>query len=120
FGFWEQQGKAVYGKGAWKGVSRVFYRTAENDFPYTPAPGLPEARLPHAALRQSGLLQEVYWQPNPRQELILRIWAQQSDREIPPTLVQNRSEARQQDAFLRNSIHWKKVGRRAVWQVRGG
>ena len=120
FGFWEQQAKAVYGKGAWKWVSRFFYRTAENDFPYTPAPGLPEVLLPHAALRQNGLLQELYWQPGPGQELALRIWAQQSDREIPPTLVQNRSEARQQDAFLRNSIHWKKVGRSAVWQVRGG
>jgi len=120
FGLFDQQFKGQYGKDKWRGATRVFHQQADNDFPYRLRSDLPEKQQNHAALKQSGILQEFYWRPSQRQQLALHIWAQQSDREIPPTTVQNRSEAVQDDRFIRTALHWKAVGKDVVWQVRAG
>ena len=120
FGFSEQQAKAAFGNERWLSVTRLFRQGAKNDFPFRPAPGLPEQRLTNGSVRQTGVLQELYWRASPRSQLALRLWAQEAQREIPPTLTQTRSLASQDDAFLRTALHWKWVGKRLVWQARGG
>lgn len=120
FGLCDQQAKARYGKGRWRAATRLFHRQAANDFPYRIRPDLPEKRQSNAALRQSGLLQEFYWRPAPGQQLAIHAWLQQSEREIPPTTVQNVSQAWQEDRFVRTALHWKAVGRNMAWQARAG
>ena len=52
--------------------------------------------------------------------LVFHFWAQKSDREVPPTSVQNESLARQADDFIRSVIHWKGIRAKSIWQARLG
>ncbi len=107
-----------YGNGELVGATRLLVEQAQNDFPFRPLPNLPKQVRQNAALRQIGLLQEVYWKIHPAQELSVRLWRQAVFREIPPTLLQARSEATQADTITRVMAHWKLTGRKTVWQVR--
>ncbi|GAB4493715.1 MAG: TonB-dependent receptor plug domain-containing protein [Saprospiraceae bacterium] len=116
---WQHYAAAVrYGNGKFAGSTRLFFEKAKNDFTFQIHPNLPEKRQENAALQQQGVLQEFFWNIKPGQELALRAWLQNTDREIPPTLVQNRSAATQADEFLRTSLHWKRTGKTAVFQAR--
>ena len=112
--------KSQYQIGKWKGSTRLFHKQAENDFTYQFRKNLPIVTQTNAALEQKGLLQEFYWTPKANQELIIRFWGQQTDRELPPTAVQTRSLASQKDESLRGSVHWKSVSEKMVWQMRSG
>jgi iron complex outermembrane receptor protein len=116
---WQHYAAAVrYGNGRFAGSTRLFFEKADNDFPFQIHPDLPEKKQEHAALQQQGILQELFWQIKPGQELALRAWLQNTDREIPPTLVQTRSAATQADEFLRTSLHWKRTGKTLALQAR--
>lgn len=110
------QGTAQHGQ--WTTSTRLLHQQADNDFPYRLRPDLPERRQVHAGFLQQGLLQEIYWQPTPGQQLALRAWWQRTERDIPPTTVQNRSQASQYDDFLRTALHWRATGRHTIWQAR--
>lgn len=120
FGFRDNQLQTAYNNGRWGLHTRLFYRQADNDFPYQLRPDLPEKKQTNAALQQLGLMQSLFWKPQKNQELAVHLWAQQSDREIPPTTVQNESLATQADEFLRSAIHWKMVQTNTIWQARLG
>ncbi|MEM7655024.1 MAG: TonB-dependent receptor [Bacteroidota bacterium] len=100
-----------YGGQKWFSKSRLFVRMAQNDFRL---PGT-DRRQTHAALSQSGLLQEVGVQLSPRQQLRFWVWAQQSDRQLPPPLTNLNSTANQEDESLRIMGKWSQQGDR--WQV---
>ncbi|MEO1586016.1 MAG: TonB-dependent receptor [Bacteroidota bacterium] len=100
--------------------TRVFRQRSRNDFTYQAFPGGPIQRLSHAAVAQTGALQEFFWQPKKDQRLSLHIWWQDVFREIPPTLVQTRSQATQEDQALRISFNWHKVLEKGALKVRGG
>ncbi|MCB0610396.1 MAG: TonB-dependent receptor [Lewinella sp.] len=120
FGRRDYAGVIRYGKGDFFGSTRPFLQHSDNDFPFQPAPSLPSKKQPNAAVRQTGILQELGWKIASRQEAVLRVWRQKADREIPPTLTQTRSEAVQADRFTRLALHWKKTGNSTVWQARAG
>ncbi|WP_170110552.1 TonB-dependent receptor plug domain-containing protein [Flavilitoribacter nigricans] len=120
FGFQDYQLSGYYRQGRLGFQTRLFYRSADNDFRYRIRPDLAEQVRTHAALQQSGILQSAYWKPDARQQLSIHVWAQQSDREIPPTTVQNQSLATQADRFIRTALHWKRIGPQMIWQARLG
>lgn len=101
-------------------ATTLLHQTADNDFTYLTANGTIEKTLTNSARKQQGLLQEFYWKPADNQQLALHIWLQNAHREIPPTTVQARSEATQDDASLRTALHWKRLGESSVWQARLG
>ncbi|GJM36226.1 MAG: TonB-dependent receptor [Saprospiraceae bacterium] len=120
FGRWDEQLKWQYGNTKFAGATRIFHQQATNDFAYRIRPDLPEKRQDNAAIRQSGVLQELYWKNRPNQELSLQLWGQLAAREIPPTSTQSRSEAFQKDEFVRSAVHWKRHGRNSIIQARTG
>ncbi len=120
FGQFDLGLKSQYQIGKWTGKTRIFQKQADNDFTYQIRKDLPVITQTNAAFNQRGLLQEFYWFPKSNQELSIRFWGQQTDRELPPTAVQTRSLASQKDESLRGSIHWKSVDNKMVWQVRSG
>lgn len=120
FSLWDSHLKLSYGKNKIAGSTRVFYQKAENDFEYVVRPDLPKKQQSNSAFLQEGILQELYWKIKANQQLGLHIWWQQSDREIPPTTTQTRSEAAQKDAILRSTIHWKSIGQKSILQARAG
>lgn len=120
FGLSDQQLKTQFGKDNWRAALRFFHQQADNDFTYRLRSDLPLKKQTHAAFQQTGVLPELYWRPAPGRQLVLRLWLQQTEREIPPTSVQNRSAASQEDQFIRAALHWKSVGKKLVWQARSG
>jgi len=120
FGWWDQRLRLEYGAKRFSSVTRFFHQQGANDFPYRLRPDLPARRQTNAALRQEGILQELYWRPAAGQQLALHLWWQQADREIPPTTTQTRSDASQADALLRAALHWKQSRGRSVLQARAG
>lgn len=120
FGWWDQQSSIQYAKGKVNTAIRYFHQQAVNDFSYSVSPVLPERKQTHAALSQDGLLHELYWNIKPNQQLSTHIWAQETERELPPRTTQNRSLAEQSDRFLRTAINWKRTGERSLLNVRGG
>ncbi len=120
FGLRTGFGDARYRLGRWQLRSRLLHRRADNDFPYRLRADLPEKRQAHAQLRLTGLLQEAYYRPTPGRELAVRVWAQESFRQLPPTTVQNRSRATQADESIRASAHWTAAGEQTSFRLRSG
>lgn len=85
--------------------SRVFRVNQRNDFAFRDLTGRP-AKQSHAAFRQMGGMQDLYFQQKNHQ-IDAHVWVQESEREIPPTLLQASSEATQEDRALRLALHWQ-------------
>lgn len=97
----------------------IFFRQqADNDFSYRPSPGQPSRRQSNANLLQSGVLQEIKYQLNPRNSLQSSVWLQKADRGIPPTTTQTLSLANQTDHIARLTAHWKRVGPSGVFHLK--
>lgn len=118
FGNWSDQLAVKIANDRWASATRFFHQQAENDFSYQPAPGLASKRQTNAAVQQRGLMQEVYFRPNSQHQLGGQIWLQAANREIPPTIVQARSVANQQDEAIRTALHWRFARKEQVVQVR--
>ena len=99
--------KGQYNRGKWAAVTRILYSDAVNNFPWRTNDTLPEKRQTNATARQYGVLQDVYWQITPHQQLEGHFWHQNNDRQIPPTATQNKSLARQYDQATRSTVQWK-------------
>jgi iron complex outermembrane receptor protein len=119
FSFQDHQASARYRGQKWASNTRFFQRSATNDFHYQLDNG-DERQQNNASFRQQGALQEVYWQPRPDRQLAAFAWWQTSDRNIPPTTTQTRSEALQLDTFLRTALHYQQQGKRGVFNARLG
>ena len=120
FGLGEQDVALSGGSERVRATTRFVTTRARNDFPFQPAPGLAERRQPNARLAQDILTQSLYWLPHPGRRLALHYWYQDTDREIPPTLVQNRSQASQRDRADRLALDYRSDGRRLAWRARAG
>ena len=93
-------------KGKWWTATRAVFETAEEDFTYQIREDLPVKTNTHAARKQLSILQSVGYAFDNRNEVALHIWGQDNSREIPPTTVQNRSEAEVLDKTLRLQGVW--------------
>ena len=61
-------------------------------------------------------MQDLYWKIDKKNQLAFHFWQQYSDRNIPPTNVQTKSEARQNDQATRMLIDWKNLHETYVLQ----
>jgi iron complex outermembrane receptor protein len=114
FGDRRQQARVAIGQGKWISSLTVYNATARNDFDFhnTEERGAPLQQQQHAEFRQQGLLAEDYYRINAKQRINLRFWYENSDREVPPTMVQETSTAEQQDGSYRATAEWQHVGAR--------
>ncbi|MEM8909085.1 MAG: TonB-dependent receptor [Bacteroidota bacterium] len=116
FGHFNNGLKLQYSNARWSNTTRVFYESAQNDFPYLDFDGS-KKRLPNSELRQQGLLQETALRISDQQQLSLRLWWQNSDRDIPPILGQSLSLAQQEDRTVRALLDWTYFSQRSVWKI---
>lgn len=84
---------------------------AANDFTYTNLAG-EKVKLPHAAIFKSGFIQDVAYQLPGNQYVLATAWFQYADRDIPPTLSEDQSEANQIDRSWRAMLVWKDFNER--------
>lgn len=100
------------GSELFKSDTRLFYETAENDFPFFNSGIIPHRKdtLQNADYRKAGILQEFYFRNYTDNFYTLRFWAQKSDRNLPQLMSYQGSEREeyQQDLLLRGQFEWKK------------
>lgn len=110
----------VISKSKWVSSIKVFNVSAKNNFEYynTQIEGSPEQQQTNAALQQYGLLFENKFQTNNGQQLKIGFWYQNSNRDIPPSMVQTISDATQQDWSYRLTSEWQKVNQKVTYIVR--
>lgn len=89
---------------------KLWNQSAENDFSFNNRTKFnnPEEIQSNAALSIQGATLEQTLQSNVG-AFQLSGWWQQSDREIPPSLTVNQSNANQEDESIRLSLQWKKA-----------
>lgn len=85
--------KVFYGNNKWAGASKVFYKTAENNFPFSNANfkdfvtgELKTFYQNNAALENKGFMQEVYYRPNVKNNLALTYYYTSNWFESQPTM----------------------------------
>lgn len=120
FGHFQQDLKLAVGNNNLQSVTKFSHQQANNDFYYFLADGLPERQQTNAELSQQFLGQDLYWKINNQNHLAFHLWWQQSDRQIPPTNVQNRSEAHQDDLTTRFLVDYKHINNNGLWNIKTG
>ncbi len=101
---------------------RFFNRTSDNLYSYrnTAMSGHPVQIQEHAALYQRGLLHETYISMHNRHRLNIRWWWQETNRNIPPPLMQSTAGAYQEDGAFRITGQWQTTLDKSVISWRGG
>ena len=86
-----------------------FRKSAVNDFPYTDYAqlSLPRKRMQNDQVMQYGLMNDTYIRLTKNQLLGISIWYENSDRNIPATLVSGISKAYQVDKAEKALLSWK-------------
>lgn len=107
-----------YGTGIIKLSSRFFSQTANNNYNFRIAKGLPEKKQVHNHISNRGFLQEVFIPFSKKQSITARFWYQDANRQIPPLSTQSTSQAAQQDENLRMSFQWNYQGDKVQWQIK--
>jgi len=67
-----------------------------------------------SGVQQKGILNEFYVLGKKSSYSVIRLWYQDNERNIPPTLMQNHSGAFQQDEALRITALWQKTIRKTI------
>lgn len=112
------EAKCTYGFPKLRFSTRVFAQASENNYRYKLNARTPEQNQVHHDLLNTGILQEILWPVNDREEVSARIWYQYADRQIPPLSTQTRSQAAQQDKSLRATLQWIRNGEKISWQCK--
>lgn len=120
FGAFQQHLKWGMGNDKIQSVTRLSHQQAENDFYYFLADGLPERQQTNARLSQQLFSENLYWKIKDLHQMAAYFWWQQSFRQIPPTNVQNRSEAYQDDLSTRLVVEYKNIREKGLWQIKAG
>ncbi len=99
-----------FGVHKWTGDLKLYRRIAQNNFDYTNTAviGGREEKLAHAEMQQHGFLAQIGYDPGVRHAFTLRLWVQETKRNIPPTMLQSINESTQQDYACRlvGDWHW--------------
>ena len=103
---------------------RIFHEKSVNNFIYENVSILPHRKdtLTNAGYSRSGFLQEAYVKVNSRNILSMQLWIQQGDRNLPQLMSYqgNERNENQQDKSVRNSLTWKRYGKKSKLTVNSG
>lgn len=116
--------KSTYGKGKIKAQTRLFRESSENNFSFHNIAKIDQPlEVQHNAdYKKYGALQEVYYRPSDNAILSAKVWAQQTDRGIPPLMTSFSAAEynRQNDINLNYIVDYKMVGNTVSWGVATG
>lgn len=107
-------------KQKWAGSFKFFNQIAKNNFEYynTQLKNSPKQKQLNAELKQYELLVENLFYINKNQQINIRFWLQQSNRNIPPIMLQTSSSANQKDDSYRVTSEWQKINNRIICFLR--
>lgn len=97
----------------------IINASSKNNFPfYTDDSENSNKKLEHAEFKNQGITGSGNFILKNNQSLNFHIWAQNTDRNIPPVMLQDNSSAYQQDQSFRTSGEWKKMKKKSVFAFR--
>jgi iron complex outermembrane receptor protein len=117
FGEFRQYGKLSLGGNRMAGALNILHQQADNDYPL---PGQNSPRQVNAGNNQWAISQNNTLKINEKQKLSSFLWWQKSGRDIPPSLVETNSHARQEDEVARLGLEWSRLGNRSLTKARAG
>jgi vitamin B12 transporter len=118
FGQFDEQVKVSFGNKRFQFVTKILHRQADNDFSYPIAPNFPQRKQENAAFLQQSVLHDFYVNGNNGHRFSAHFWRQESDKEIPPTNVQLRSGAHQDDKATRLILNWQQARKHIVMKAK--
>ncbi len=106
FNFQSTQLKYQIGNSKFQSVSKLFYRTAKNNFSYEDigVEGFPEKEVDHGNLMQKSFMQSIYYRPTNSWRLEAHYWYYFSDRNLPNMMTLRDLEENQKDESHRLSL----------------
>lgn len=105
YGLLESNMNISYGNTAIRGATKVAVLKCNNNFPVLKNEVV--TKQANADVLQWALFQQLNYFINNKNEIELFAWYNTANREIPPTLLQESSKARQRDQSLRTMLRWK-------------
>uniref|UniRef100_UPI0040479BC1 TonB-dependent receptor plug domain-containing protein n=1 Tax=Algoriphagus sp. TaxID=1872435 RepID=UPI0040479BC1 len=111
---------AAYGNPNLRFQSKVYNQDQPNTFRYRDISraGAPWERQSHAAFKQRGVLQDVWWQANPHAQVKTSFWWNQAQREIQP-LIGSSTQDTQADKSIRAVIDYQYQKKSSLWKLKG-
>lgn len=106
FGHRSISGGVTYSNTKLSSSTKAVYTQSVNDFHYQINPTLDKKKQTHAALNTKAIAQYLSYRFDNNASLNFNVWLQKTFREIPPTTVQNRSEAEQDDMLKRFALNY--------------
>ncbi len=107
-----------WGNNLYSGSLKFFNKNNENDFTYYNENTQSREKQINAQVKQNGFLFESYFQTGKFSILNFKIWYTNSNRHIPPALLQINSQAEQKDINTRYSAEWKRQGKNVEFVIR--
>lgn len=108
FGDARQNVNLSFGSRRFSTVLKAFHASSRNNFPYRPPQSTENVitRLPHAQVNNAGIISENTLRLGRQQVINVCLWLQSTQRNIPPTLLQQESRASQEDRTARGLVSW--------------
>jgi len=124
FSTYGSYGKLDLGDEMIRSVTRIYSTSSRNNYPFRNTEIIPQEEqiLANGAFKKGGLLQEIYMRPGLKHELALRLWYQESERELPALMSQEGADRNemQEDRNLRTSLEWKMYPAFGTIKIRSG
>ena len=100
----------AFGNEKWHLKTSIYYKSAKNNFPFTNITRrkpYPTEKRQQAEIKHGGVLQEVYYKPNKKNQLALRLMGITADRDIPPLMTATIfGLENQKDQSFRSILEW--------------
>lgn len=120
FGHYQTSFAGRYGQPSLRFQSKVYNQDQANTFRYRDISraGAPWERQTHAAFKQKGLLQDIWWQAVPHAQVKASFWWNEAQREIQP-LIGSSTQDRQADESFRAVLDYRYQKKSSVWKLKG-
>lgn len=120
FGFYQQYAQVKYSNTKWYSSVRVFNEQAKNNFLFHnhSLEFNPLQRQEHAQTKAIGLMNENVFIVDDKNKVSLALWWQNDNRQLPPTVIQQVSEAVQKDKDLKITAQWTHNNHNSIYAVR--
>ncbi|MEX2565189.1 MAG: TonB-dependent receptor [Cyclobacteriaceae bacterium] len=121
FGRWNQMGEYRYSGKVFSSRTKVYRNHAENDFPFADLSlsGTPKKYQSHAQVSQVGLMQDIGWVLDDKQQISTSFWLNHTDRQIQPVMG-SKGQDLQFDRNLRWVLDYFRFRDRITWNLKAG
>ena len=121
FGRWNKQVQFGYSNKKISSRSRFYRNFSQNDFPFRNLSkiGTPIERQENAQVGQWGIMQDLAWNLNSKNQISSSNWWNTTDRQIQPVIGSNTNDT-QQDQNLRWVLDYFHFGKNKIWNAKTG